>query len=67
MNGNQLLRMAMRMLMNRGMNAGMNKLANGGRDPKDMSPQEREQAKKKRQNMGNAKRGINMIRRMGRF
>jgi len=67
MNGNHILRMAMRMVLNRGINAGMDKMARRGRDPKDMSPTERATAQQSRKNMGNARRGINMIRRMTQF
>lgn len=67
MNANQLMRMAMRMLANRGMNAGIKHLANRGRDPKDMTPQEREEARAIRQNTGKARRALNILRRFGRF
>ena len=42
---NRLINMLVRMFVNKGVNAGINYAANRGKDPKDMTREERQQAK----------------------
>ena len=42
---NRLINMIVRLFMRKGVNAGINFAANRGKDPKDMTPEERQQAK----------------------
>lgn len=67
MNANSLINMLIRMFMRRGMNAGINRMANRGRDPKDMTPEERQNAKAARQNTKRAQQAMRVTRRMGKF
>lgn len=66
MNIDGLIRRAVRMLMRRGVNKGLNMAANRGKDPADMTPAERQEAKQSRQNMQRARRGANIARRFMR-
>ncbi len=67
MNPNQLINMVTRMFLNKGINQGINHIARGGKRPEDMSREEREAAKRNRGNANNARRGLNILRRLGRF
>lgn len=62
MNMNRLINMGLRMLMNKGIDAASRR----GKKPEDMTPQERENAKKARSSTQNAQRGIGMLRRFMR-
>ena len=66
MNMNRLINMGMRMLMNKGINQGIKVAANRGKKTEDMTPEERQAAKKARQNTHNARRGVNMVNRFRR-
>ena len=59
---NQVIRMAMNMLVSKG----INKVAQGGKDPQDMTAEERRSAQSKRQNMGRARKATNILRRFMR-
>ena len=59
---NQIMRMAMNMLISKG----INKAAQGGKDPQDMTAEERRSAQSKRQNMGRARKATNILRRFMR-
>ena len=62
MNMNRLINMGLRMLMNKGIDAASRR----GKKPEDMTQQERDSAKKARQNTQNARRSIGMLRRFMR-
>ncbi len=62
MNMNRLINMGIRMLMN----FGADKLANGGKDPSEMTREERQAAQKNKQNIGKARKGMNIMRRFMR-
>ncbi len=66
MNPNAIINMIVRMFMRRGINAGINHVANRGRNPKDMTPQERQNAKAGRENAKRAQQAMRVIRRLGR-
>ena len=70
MNLNQLINMAGRMLtrklMSRGMDAGIDAISRRGKRPEEMTPEEREAAKKTKQNAQKARRGLGMARRFMR-
>jgi hypothetical protein len=59
MNVNQLINMGMRMLMRKGMSKGVALMANKGKRPEDMTPEERAQAKNAQQTAQKAQRGLN--------
>ncbi len=67
MNPNAIINMIIRLFMRRGMNAGINYMANRGRDPKDMTPEERQNAKAGRENAKRAQQAMRVTRRMGKF
>lgn len=68
MNIERLLTMIFRRLAMRGVNKGINAMAQRGQpDPKDMTPEEREQARAARQTSKNARKMMRVGRRMGRF
>lgn len=62
MNMNRLINMGLRMLMNKGIDAASRR----GKKSEDMTPQERENAKKARNTTQNAQRSIGMLRRFMR-
>ncbi len=64
---NQIIRMAMNMLINKASNAAVNRAASGGKRPEEMTQAEREAAKKNRNTANSARRGLNIMRRFGRF
>lgn len=70
MNVNQLINMGMRILMRKGMSKGMSKgmalMANKGKRPEDMTPEEREQARNAQQTAQKAQRGLNAAQRFMR-
>jgi hypothetical protein len=66
MNVNQLINMGMRMLMRKGMSKGVALMANKGKRPEDMTPEERAQAKNAQQTAQKAQRGLNAARRFMR-
>ncbi|MBI1418317.1 MAG: hypothetical protein GC146_13940 [Limimaricola sp.] len=63
----QILRTILRMVLNRGINSGIRTMSNRGRDPREMTPEERAKARGQRQNMQQARRAVNLLRRFGRF
>lgn len=67
MNPNAIINMIMRLFLRRGMNAGINYMANRGRNPKDMTPEERQNAKAGRENAKRAQQAMRVTRRMGKF
>ncbi|MEJ6398115.1 hypothetical protein [Yoonia sp. 208BN28-4] len=67
MNANHLIRMISRMVMNRGINHGINHMSRGGKRPEDITPEERERAKRTKGNAHRARQGLNIMRRFGRF
>lgn len=67
MNSDQLIRMLTRMFVNRGLNKGIDALARRGKNPEDMTQQEKQQAQSARKNAHNARRLINTMRRFTRF
>ncbi|MFT4701878.1 MAG: hypothetical protein ACI9ND_002601 [Yoonia sp.] len=54
-----MLRMVINMFVSKGINAA----SKGGRDPKDMTPEERRAAQSKRKNMGRVHQAVNILRR----
>ena len=62
MNMNRLINMGLRMLMNKGIEVA----ANRGKKADDMTPEEREAAKKARQSTQTARRSVGMLRRFMR-
>lgn len=62
MNANQLIKLVMRLVMD----SGIRHWSNKGRDPKDMTPDERAAAKRTRQNANRARQAMNTLRRFGR-
>lgn len=67
MSAEQLTRMVTRILTRWGMGAGMDMLSRGGKDPAEMTAEEREQAKSSRQAMRNGQRGMRQARRFMKF
>ena len=67
MNVEQLIRMLTRMATRRGMSKGMDMLSRGGKDPSDMTPEERAQANASKQAMRNSQRGLRQVRRFTKF
>ncbi len=66
MNANSIINMIVRMFMRRGINAGINHFANRGRDPKEMTPEQRDQAKAGRENAKRVQQAMRATRRLGR-
>ncbi|SFR41051.1 hypothetical protein SAMN04488005_1594 [Yoonia tamlensis] len=62
MNMNRLINMGLRMLMNNGIKVA----ANRGKNPEDMTPEERQSAQATQQNLKKARRGMRMMRRFMR-
>ena len=67
MNVEQLIRMLTRMATRRGMSKGMDMLSRGGKDPSDMTPEERAQAKVTKEAIRNGQRGMRQVRRFTKF
>ncbi len=66
MNMNRLINMGLRMLMNKGMNKGIAMMSNRGKQPEDMTSEEREQAKAAQQTAHKAQKGMRAARRFMR-
>ena len=62
----RFLMQIMRMFMRKGMNAGIKHVANRGKSPKEMSPEERSQAKGAQDMAKRAKQMARLSRRIGR-
>ena len=62
MNANRLLNMVMRLFVRQGIDT----LARGGRNRDDMTKEERQAARKRRQSMQTANRSIKLLRRFMR-
>ena len=62
MNMNRLINMGMRMLMNKGIEAASRR----GKKLEDMTPEERQAAKRNQQNANKARRGLGIARRFMR-
>ncbi|SHG68834.1 hypothetical protein SAMN05444003_0490 [Cognatiyoonia sediminum] len=67
MSAEQLTRIVTRVLTRWGMGAGMDMLSRGGKDPSEMTAEERAQAKASRQAMRNGQRGMRQARRFMKF
>ncbi|SLN29193.1 hypothetical protein ROJ8625_01247 [Roseivivax jejudonensis] len=71
MNANQIIsmigRMVMRRLISRGVNAGIDTAFGKGKAPKDMTPEERQQARSAKKTSRQAKRAMRVARRAGRL
>ncbi len=67
MNADRIISMILRRLMNAGINKGINLAANRGRDPNDMTDEERTLAKQARDNATRGRKAMQMGRRIGRF
>ena len=67
MNLDGLVRMLGRMLFNRALRGGIDHVARGGKDPADMTPEERKKAQSARQTARRAQQALRMGRRIGRF
>lgn len=63
----RILRMILGRVMNRGINAGIRHATNRGRDPQDMTPEERSRARDGRETAKRARQAMKITRRMGRF
>ncbi|WP_102110077.1 hypothetical protein [Oceaniglobus roseus] len=64
---NQLVNMIVRMFLNKGINAGIDRMSGGRKPTRDMTPEERAQARAGRQNAKRAKQALRVVRRIGRF
>ena len=62
----QILAMILRLFIGRAVNSGINHLARGGKDPAEMTADERQAAAKSRQTARQAKQAIRLMRRLGR-
>ena len=62
----QILSMILRLFIGRAVNSGINHLAQGGKDPAEMTADERQAAAKSRQTARQAKQAIRLMRRLGR-
>lgn len=62
-----IIRMFVRKAVNRGVNAGVKRMAGGGKSQKDMSPEERAQAKAARDNTQRARKALRVGRRIGKM
>ena len=60
----QILNMVMRKLMNRGIDAGIGHLSRRGKAPQEMTPEEREQARKARDLTQKARKAARLTRRL---
>lgn len=60
----QILNMVMRKLMHRGLNAGIDHLSRRGKTPQQMTPEEREQARKARDLAQKAQKAARLTRRL---
>ena len=60
----QILNMVMRQLVNRGINAGIDHLSRRGKAPQQMTPEEREQARKARDLAQKAQKAARLTRRL---
>lgn len=60
----QILNMVMRKMMNKGINAGINHLSQRGKSPAEMTPQEREQARKAKDLAQKARKMTRLGRRL---
>lgn len=66
MNVNGLINMGVRMLMRKGINKGIDMAATRGKDPGEMTPEDREQAKSAKQTAAKAKKTMRVARRFMR-
>jgi len=66
MNMNRLINMGLRILMRKGMNAGIDMAARRGKKPEEMTQAERQNAQKAQQTTHQARRGMNIVRRLMR-
>ena len=64
---NMVVRMVMRQLINRGVSAGLDKAFGSEKDPKHMTPDERQKHQQSRANAKRSKQAIRVARRFGRF
>ena len=64
---NMVVRMVMRQLINRGVSAGLDKAFGSEKDPKDMTPDERQKHQQSQANAKRSKQAIRVARRFGRF
>ena len=62
----QILSMILRMVMRKGMNAGIKHIAGKGKNPQDMTPEERVQAKSAQDMAKRAQQVARLSRRIGR-
>lgn len=60
----QVFRMASRRLINRGVNSAIGHVARGGRQPDDMTPEQKAQAKAARQAAQRARQAAKLMRRI---
>lgn len=71
MNANQMINMIVRMVMRRvigrGINAGIDYATRGGKSAGDMTQAEQAQAANTKKTVHSARRGMRMMRRIGRF
>ena len=67
MNMNRIVQMIMRQVMSRGINAGIDRVAGGGKQRANMTPEERAQAKRGQENGKRAKQMAKLTRRFGKF
>ncbi|WP_368183842.1 hypothetical protein [Aestuariibius sp. HNIBRBA575] len=63
----RIISMILRRLMNRGINAGINHVANRGRNPEDMSNEDRNRAKQGRDGVKRTRQAMRIARRFGKF
>ena len=67
MNVNRMLTFLLRRFVRQGINAGIDRAYGVSKSRKDMSPEERAQHNRARQNSKRSKQAMKMMRRFGRF
>lgn len=67
MSFDRILRMILRRVMNRGVNAGIRHAATRGKQPQDMTPEERQRARQGQDTAKRVRQAMRVTRRIGRF
>ena len=67
MNLDQIIRLITRLFMRRGINAGINYAARRGKDPAEMTKEDKAQAQSVKTTAQRARKAGRLVRRIGRF
>ena len=62
-----VMKMILRKFLNKGINSGIDMATRKGKNPQDMTPEEREEVKRAKDASKNAQRAMRVTRRMGKF